>query len=1636
MSLPVIYTCKSGKPVRITGVDISLMSPEEIRRMSVVQVTESIPYEKNLPKAGGVYDHRLGPPDRRLACGTCGNGMEKCNGHIGHMELFYPVYHVGYMDTILKLLRATCPFCCRLKTTEVVAEVDNANLEPDDMVSSANTGEDDSPLCYLSNGRAKARFSAIANSIKPKSKCAHCGGLQPEYRRDKKNALMIEADWNKCKLTDPDEIAWSKKPFTSREALDILSHIPDEDYKILGFDPQKSHPSSMVITALVIPPVAIRPPITETEGSRTRGQDDLTQKYRAIASCNNEILKYYRKEASQKGIPLEELDLDDIFVDPELSGKLQIEVATCFNNDIRGLKPSVQRSGAPMRSITGRWRGKEGRIRGNLSGKRTNFCARTVASPDPNLDVDELGVAEQIAMKVTYPETVTPRNIKEMATRVKVGPNYIGGAASVVDLEGKIIHLSEDPLGGKRKPIDEIMRKQLAENLQIGWKVNRFMQDGDIIVVNRQPTLHRGGIQGHRVRIQKPKTFAANLSVTTPYNLDFDGDEINIHLPQNELARAEVSTIMGVPNLIISPKNNQPSMGLVQDALVGTFLMTRKNIFLDRTQVMDLMMQMKYEVPGRKPFVLPQPAILKPQPLWTGKQIFSLLIPTTVHLERKVRDADPNDNWDQSEGMIVFRQGDLLSGALCKKLVGTSAGGLVHVMCNDVGQQVTCRFLSDAQRVVNRWLSWQGFSVGLEDCMPSGKMEEKISKVLDRAVGSMKMVYKLARQFDSPKAQKRSREEGDENLELSDDNSLAPALPLGTPYQSLVSDSELEAYALKVSNMIIDKIGGIIQQETTVDNNSIHAMVMAGSKGNLFTCAQMRGGVGQICNEGKRIRGEARTLPCYKHKMMVPDPESNGLTRGSYLRGLTPEELFFHTMGGREGLVDTAVKTAETGYMQRRLAKSMESHQVTYGGVVKDAEGLVIEFSYGNDGMDAGYLEKVICPLLTYSNEEIRNTLSWNCSNLDEMVTLESEVQALIQMRDRVRLAKVSPITNGVPFDACVYIMCNPERILTHLKFERMYCPQGTMSRTDAHHAVQRLCATLRKASLTKSLKPNEAPDLQLRGMDFLDFAIRSTFTTKVLVDEYACNYTEWKKIKKWIKMRYHKSFAQMGEMVGALAAESVGEPATQMTLNTFHYAGWAAKNVTLGVPRLKEILDATRKMKKPSATVYLKAPFRSSIHGARIASSSIEYVDLAKIAKCDIVRADYFPYETVFSNPECTDEDMAESMSCLFDDRRNTDRNRFSRWAIRYTLNKILMMELNLTPWDVVKSLETYIDANVGIVCATDSLADVWVVRIHLFYVREMIDRESIIDLGPQEIEGLERMILIRVQTILLKAVKISGIKGITKATPNCLEVHTFNSTTGGYLKQNHWVLETEGTALLSLMGLPQVDATSTFSNDAHEVTDILGIEAGATILYNEIKAVVTFDGTYVNDRHMMRVVNTMTRDGYILAMSRHGINRVHGGFLARSSFEETVEILFEAAAFAERDRITDQAVVQNIMLGQMLGIGTGVIDVLEDEEKQLSIRLEDQEKIIRTSVMEKNTTHIHTRDLEEEIFAAISTAPLELIESDPLPPPKKKRKKILHPFETSKDESTYAPSSPTREELMEMSDSLTAIQKHSTNS
>lgn len=844
------------KPVfsQIGSIEFRFMSPKMIKQLAKAKIVTPELYDKEgYPVDGGLMDVRLGVIDPGLRCKTDGQRLKESLGHFGYVELARPVIHIKFVRLILDLLRCTCRECGGLLVPKATIEAHKEELD--------RVGKMMGPTARAN------KIKQIVASLRTVNKCPHC-----------------QAKQKKIALEKPTTYLEDDRRISPIEIRTRLERISDSDVEVFGLDPIAMRPEWTVQTVLIIPPVTMRPSITLESGERS--EDDLTHKLGDIVRINQRLF-----ENINAGAP--EIIIEDLW------DLLQYHVTTFYDNAVSQLPPARHRSGQPLKTLTERIKSKEGRIRHNLAGKRTNFSARTVISPDPSLEINEVGVPEVIAQKLTVPERVTEWNIEYLKKFVERGSDDYVGANYIVRPDGR------------RKRITDETKEQLLEEIEPGYVVERHLMDGDVALFNRQPSLHRMSMMCHKIRVLPGKTLRLNPAACAPYNADFDGDEMNLHIPQTEEARAEAEILMQVQTQIVSPRYGLSIIGCAQDAITGNYLLTRF-LTLTRREAIDLL-----SIIGIAEF-----SGLPDKPVISGRELFSVLLPKDFNFHAQPKSDKP----EHIEMAVEIKNGQLVKGWLDKSQLGEGSGLLLRTLHQKYGADEMVVIMGRIFRLGIMTLLHHGFSVQISDVDLTEEAAKQVKDTIDNA-----------------------QKEADLLIKKYEEGTLEP-LPGRTLRDTL------ERRILERLNRARNEAGQIVAGIAS-DQTGMSMMVDSGARGNIINIAQMSAIVGQQALRGGRIdRGyKRRTLSCFKRDDL--GGAARGFIKNSFKSGLDPHELFFMAMTGRDSLMDTALRTPKSGYLYRRLANALQDLKVEYDDSVRDASGKIVQFAYGEDGIDVSRSE-------------------------------------------------------------------------------------------------------------------------------------------------------------------------------------------------------------------------------------------------------------------------------------------------------------------------------------------------------------------------------------------------------------------------------------------------------------------------------------------------------------------------------------------------------------------------------------------------------------------------------------------------------------------------------------------------------
>ncbi|KAK4249768.1 hypothetical protein C7999DRAFT_12476 [Corynascus novoguineensis] len=1489
-------------PKRFKALKFGIQSHQDIVSQGVLEVSDNLLYDVENRRTAfphGPLDPRLGTSstNRESKCSTCHLGLQECPGHFGHVRLPLPVFHIGYLKYIQATLQNICKDCARVLLQEPERRQFLKELR--------RPGID--------NLRRSAILKKINEQCRKARTCPHCGSIQGVIRKlsvmklvhDKFSAynkstaqkkippeskVEFDASFDQAKKYTPELEKHTRKAMEDLNPLKVLNlfkQISQTDCELLGLDPSEGRPDMFLWQYVPAPPICIRPSVAQENASN---EDDITSKL-------SEIILYagHLRESLKKGVALP--------VIMEQWEFLQLQVGMYVNSDVPGLyQPGF---GKPIRGFCQRLKGKQGRFRGNLSGKRVDFSGRTVISPDPNLSIEQVAVPQLVAKNLTYPERVNHANIEKLRERVINGPNIWPGAQGIIKKDGAKYNL---------KIGTESLRQKHASSLEYGDIVERHLEDNDIVLFNRQPSLHKLSIMSHLVKVRPWRTFRLNECVCTPYNADFDGDEMNLHVPQTEEARAEAINLMGVKNNLITPKNGEPIIAATQDFITAAYLLSSKDRFFDRATFTYICTQMLL---GDTHLELPPPAIIKPKALWTGKQIFNILMrpnkdsPVLVNLDAKnkvyskKKDGQIPD-MDIDDAFLVVRNSEVMCGRMDKSTVGGGKKNSVfYVILRDFGPDYAAAAMNRLAKLCARTLTLRGFSIGVGDVWPSESLTAHKARLVEDAYKKCDDLIETYRQGKLEKAPGC-------NLEETLENTIS----------GILSQVRQQAGDYCVENLS--------------DNNAPLIMAKSGSKGSNINVAQMIACVGQQIISGQRVPDgfQDRSLPHF-HKN-ARQPPSKGFVRNSFYTGLVPTEFLFHAISGREGLVDTAVKTAETGYMSRRLMKSLEDLSTQYDDTVRTSEGGIVQFQYGADRLDPVDMEGDAKPVDFSRTWNHAQSITWNNSDTSLLPREIQELCKTILDEERKKYVRRHLVTNeeieyddetirkSMDHDTLIAID-EHESARVFLNTIHDFVKERAMKLAKARKAVgldpclpddKAMEAALEKwqpeakdaidmdvDELDKPSKPLEYVLKDLRReldeeneLDEVSRQARITAKAQGHVDRVA--KVSERTLRQFIEMclhKYKKARVEPGHAVGAVGAQSIGEPGTQMTLKTFHFAGVAGMSITQGVPRIKEIINASKLISTPVITCELEN--KVDLKAARVVKARIEKTYISDVIS-------------------------------YIDDEWLPD---VAKIVLQVDLQALSDMQLGITMKDIAdaivraKKLKLKVepdDLQIGSdrveVIVRNTWQDVTAARKAARARAAAIEKGQLIASALDE-SAADFQLRVNFLKRMLPQVAISGHPEAARAI-----IQTSD-------KNEHAVL-VEGYGLRACMTTEGVVGTKCVTNSVMECRDVLGIEAARTTIATEIHSVMR--EMNIDPRHMDLLADVMTYKGEILGITRFGLAKMRDSVLQLASFEKTPDHLFDAAAGMKKDRI--HGVSECIIMGQSMSIGTGAFQVV----RRLGIR------------------------------------------------------------------------------------------------
>ncbi|KND93925.1 DNA-directed RNA polymerase I subunit [Tolypocladium ophioglossoides CBS 100239] len=1637
----------------VDSVEFTFLSPEEILAVSVRRIENEITFDSFLnPVNGGLYDLALGSWGDE-PCATCKLNQSSCPGHPGHIQLPAPVYHPVFMDQAYHLLRATCVYCkgfrlsakdihkymCKLRLlqhglvreaqiVEVLGETDWAN-EDESEADEENFTIDNVTRkrekyireCLRGielrrgdarrgkhEGVAQARREVIKHFLAEMTKrreCSTCAGISPSYRKDQFVKIFEKS------LSPKEQAKMAQRNFVRQDAMS--REYDGQSKKLIGAEPPSESEEAVIQSSSdqgeeidvgvaashrYVSPMEVRARLNDlfrkeqdvvsllyNMKPRTRSSPEITpdmffittilvppNRYRPEARMGDSQVAEAEQNSLYKGIlrgcariahvhaSLSSNEHPDITQLHQAWTELQEGVNALIDknkNPVQGAAAKRNEDG-----IKQKLEKKEGLFRKNMMGKRVNYAARSVISPDPNIETNEIGVPPVFARKLTFPEPVTSHNFRDMQQAVINGANKWPGAIAIENEDGRMQML-------KNKSVDE--RISLANQLLAptnanapktkNKKVYRHMTNGDVVLMNRQPTLHKPSIMGHRVRVLPgEKTIRMHYANCNTYNADFNGDEMNMHFPQNEVARAEALQIADTDHQYLSGTQGKPLRGLIQDHISVSIALCSRDRFFSRGDYHSLVYSAIRPESGygfRERIELVTPAIIKPVPRWTGKQVITTILknmqppnsgPLTLRGESQIK----AEQWGpkSEEGTVLIQEGEFVTGILDKSQIGQSSGGLIHAVHETHGPAIAGKLLTALGRLLTRYLNMRAFSCGMDDLRLTAEGEKSRQKEL-QAINRVGL--EIASNYVSL-----------EVVSGPNDSVLLERLE-----EVIREDKKQEGLDLLMNQRTKDITDSI--QRACIPNglakpfpwNQMQAMTISGAKGSKVNASLISCNLGQQVLETRRvpIMVSGKSLPCFKP--FETNITANGYIGSRFLTGIRPQEYYFHHMAGREGLIDTAVKTSRSGYLQRCVIKGLEGLMVGYDTTVRDADGSIIQFLYGEDGLDVTkqtYLKEFgfILRNLTSEAAQLR---------YDPQV-----VKRLAANRDSFTKYMKSALKHSKPGDLKgrdpLMSAFNPATNAFVLS-EAFYDAMSTYLKENAEGLIR-----------DKSDKgaPDSSRKLNRKNAELL-FA-----------------------------MKYLQSLVEPGEAVGIIAGQSVGEPSTQMTLNTFHLAGHAAKNVTAGIPRLREILmTASKDISTPAMSLHPREKlsadevetFAKSISALPLSYvldnvAVEEKVDRGKrygLAKVYMIRLKFFPSPEYFEAYHASISEVLDAVEKKLlrqivslskaevkertmqataatpdigvkvgvvevaapnrrpenggdddddddagdDDHTNVKQRANRLEAVSYGPNDDADDEIQQA-MDEGDALEVEgVDGRPQAITATNQESD-----------EENADREGRLSAKPRaervleafpEVTGFEcnentgdwcnvtlefgasvpKFLMLDIVQRAIKGTLVREIRGIGACK-------MIQERTG----KKELVVHTTGVNLKAVQQFNDyIDPDRIQTNDIAAVLSIYGVEACRANIVRELGEVFGSHGIKVDNRHLNLIGDHMTRNGDFTGFSRMGLRGNVSPF-TKMSFETTLAFLKDAVLDGDWDELATPSA--RLVMGRLGKLGTGCFDVL----------------------------------------------------------------------------------------------------------
>ena len=1436
----------------IKEIEFEVYDNDKVKKYSVMNETNGIKkqelYDNQKPRAGGLIDAHMGTTTDNNICQTCNLNYIDCPGHFGHIELEGIEYHLGLFNYVKKILSCICINCGEIRRQP---QLTFEQLQK-----------------KLKKFTGKNRLDQLILLCKDTKNCVNCNRPLPKIKQIEQLSKGIFDIY--IEFTNEKE----RRTISPEEVYNLFKKISKQNLELMGLT--KTKPEDLLYVNFPVPPMHVRPSV-KVEGLVGNIKiDDLTSYLSDIVKNNNQLrqFKFDNKTEQQK----------------KSRQVLQTALIKYYDNEIKDLPISSSDKG---KSLTSRLRTKEGRFRSNLMGKRVDYSARSVISPDTCISMNEVRIPLVIAKTLSFGEMVTQYNIKELNKYVLNGPDKYPGA--------NIVHILRDD-GTYNHMSLSYTTKQIY--LKPGDIVDRHLIDGDIVLFNRQPSLHKYSMMGHYVKVMTDPRFISiglNLGVTEPYHADFDGDEMNITIPRSIQSKIELEELASVNKLLVNAQTSKPVYGCKMDAVVGTYIITSNDkIKIPKHIVMNLLSNLTAPIDKEYEFTHFN------KEYYTGKEVFSLIIPKKITM---------------IESDVKIINGEIIEGSINKKyLKDGETKSLLRLVEEFYDANEMKKFFDNAQTLINNFFLWYGYTTSCKDISISNDLKEQIKTMIK--------------------------------------NVLLKSNILTTDIENDPSSCSQDVYEMKMTEILSNirtDIGDFILKNFELDNN-LNIMKNSGSSGKIKpdSVSKNISVEGQQATKGGRFNKNlnGRVYPYFNKDLNTA--YERGFNQHGFYDGLTFTEFLNNAITAREGLIKIQLNTADSGYVEHKNVKCLEDIHVAYDNTVRDVNDNIIQFIYGDSGINPIYLYDYTMKSLGMNDEELKNNFTFTKEELKNIKNYndkdnEEFYNIIKKLRDYIRKVKINSNINNleitkfkVPLNIIkINSVINGDEKKGNL-IECKYILEKIEEFLEHKNSKFLLGYEQKKNSLL--IKDEDCIKNILKLMLYETFAPKKCILTYKLTKELFDN------IMENLKQDLQHHIVDAGEMVGCLAAQSICENITQTNLNSHHLTGVGSKTATTtGFKRITEILNNTKENSTPGMVIRLdKDHLTDKIYGEKI-STYLKQTILSEVR--DIIEIYYDP------KVEHKQKDRIGRTFNLTSEEQNDKLP----WLIKIHFNREELLLKNIELRDILVQFVNEIENNTN-----KKLSFLSSINKYSISCNDTNDIDPMIHLRLNLV-NYKIEILHKIVDDFIDNIKLKGMKNIRETSLEDDTIISINEKDNSIQNIKEVIIKTAGENILDIRNIKYVDSNKSITNNINQIYQLFGIEAAKTAIINELMKETGYNISY---NHLSILIDYMTRNGYIISVDRNGLKKIDGSLLSKISFEKPIEQLMTAAVFNEKDDCV--GVSSRIMTGQIINGGTGAFKLELNTNMILNSEYTknymDDNNIIDDNILIKNIIEDNDNNSEDE--------------------------------------------------------------------